>query len=108
MLENFLNEGSPPCQAIIEVYDKAYEVAAMLGEFIREHPIFCIAIALGILILLAPAVVHALRFSALGPVEGKCRPSNDLNTANLRSGSFAASWQSIHRESVSSGSFFAT
>jgi hypothetical protein len=75
MLENVLREGSPLGEAMKEAYDTACKAAAMLGEFIREHPIFCTVIALGILILLAPAVIHALGFGALGPVEGKCRPS---------------------------------
>jgi hypothetical protein len=71
MLENVLKDGSPMGQAMREAYDKACALVAALGEFVQEHPIFCTVVALGILVILAPAVIHALGFSALGPVEGK-------------------------------------
>ena len=77
MLENLLREGSPMRQAMKEAYDKACDAAVSLGEFIHDHPIFCTVIALGILVILAPAVIHALGFGALGPVEGKCSPCDN-------------------------------
>ena len=77
MLQNILKEGSPMGQAMKEAYDKACVVAASLGEFIHDHPIFCTVIALGILIILAPTIIHALRFGALGPIEGKYGSRHD-------------------------------
>jgi ElaB/YqjD/DUF883 family membrane-anchored ribosome-binding protein len=71
MLENILKAGSPLGQAMKEAYDKACEAAKSLGEFIHDHPIWFTIIALGILVILAPAVLQALGFGALGPVEGK-------------------------------------
>jgi ElaB/YqjD/DUF883 family membrane-anchored ribosome-binding protein len=71
MLENILKAGSPLGQAMKEAYDKACEAAKSLGEFIHDHPIWFTIIALGILVILAPAVLEALGFGALGPVEGK-------------------------------------
>jgi hypothetical protein len=72
MLENILKAGSPLGQVMREAYDKACEAAKSLGEFIRDHPIWFTIIALGILVILAPAVLEALGFGALGPVVGKC------------------------------------
>ena len=72
LLENILKAGSPLGQAMKEAYDKACEAAKSLGEFIHDHPIWFTIIALGILVILAPAVLQALGFGALGPVEGKC------------------------------------
>ena len=72
MLEKILKAGSPLGQAMREAYDKACEAAKSLGEFIHDHPIWFTIIALGILVILAPAVLEALGFGALGPVEGKC------------------------------------
>lgn len=74
MLENLLKEGSPISQAMRQAYDKACDAAASLAEFVHEHPILCTVIALGILVILAPAVIHTLGFGALGPGEGKCSP----------------------------------
>ena len=71
MLQNILKEGSPMGPAMKEAYDKACKGAVSLGEFIHDHPIFCTVIALGILIILAPTIIHALGFGALGPIEGR-------------------------------------
>ena len=59
-------------QAMREAYDKACGPAKSLGEFIHYHPIWFTIIALGILVILPPAVLEALGFGAVGPVEGKC------------------------------------
>ncbi|MCJ1228381.1 hypothetical protein MMC12_005042 [Toensbergia leucococca] len=93
-LQDFLKEGSPMRQVMQDAYDKACDAATAIKGFAREHPVlvgvFCAVIALGILILLAPCIIHALGFSELGPIEG----------------SFAAAWQSTYGGVVESGSLF--
>jgi hypothetical protein len=65
-LVNALNEGAPMGQAMKKAFNKATTEA--IG-FVREHPVFCTVVALGILVLLAPWVLEALGFAELGPVE---------------------------------------
>ena len=72
MLENILKAGTLLGQAMREAYDKACEAAKSLGEFIHDRPIWFTIIALGILVILTPAVLEVLGFGAMGPVEGKC------------------------------------
>ncbi|MCJ1393178.1 hypothetical protein MMC18_006050 [Xylographa bjoerkii] len=76
-IQNALKEGSPLREAMKDAYEKALDVAAKVLGFARDHPVltgvFCAVIALGILMLLAPAIIHALGFGVLGPVEGEYR-----------------------------------
>jgi hypothetical protein len=53
-------------------YDKAWEAATSIEGFVIEHPVMCTVIAFGVLAVIAPWVLEALGFSALGPVEGTC------------------------------------
>jgi hypothetical protein len=53
-----------------EAYNKAVETANSVGNFAKDHPVFCTLIALGILVLLMPWVIEALGFAAEGPVAG--------------------------------------
>lgn len=58
-----------------EAYDKGREAAKRLAEFAHDHPLYtaaiCVAIALGVLIILSPCIIHALGFGILGPEAGK-------------------------------------
>ncbi|MCJ1403304.1 hypothetical protein MMC11_006527 [Xylographa trunciseda] len=76
-VQNALKEGSPLREAMKDAYEKAVDVAAEVLGFARDHPVLtevvCAVIALGILMLLAPWVIHALGFGMLGPVESKYR-----------------------------------
>jgi len=94
-VQNIIKEGSPLREAMKDAYEKALDAAAAVLGFARDHPVltgvFCVVIALGILMLLAPAVIHALGFGILGPVEG----------------SWAAAWQSsVYGGTVRAGSLF--
>ncbi|EON65862.1 hypothetical protein W97_05104 [Coniosporium apollinis CBS 100218] len=77
-----------------EAYERACEAAMKIEGLAKEHPYYAATIltviALGVLIILAPAVIHALGFGVLGPVEG----------------SFAAAWQSTYGGMVEAGSLF--
>jgi ElaB/YqjD/DUF883 family membrane-anchored ribosome-binding protein len=54
-----------------EAYQRAWEAARSIEGFVVEHPVFCTVIALGVLVTVAPWVLEALGFAALGPVEGR-------------------------------------
>lgn len=73
-LENVLRSDTIP-SALAGVREKALVAAASMKQFAGEHPIltglFCTIVALGVLYLVWPAVLEALGFSSLGPVEGK-------------------------------------
>ncbi|KAK8118181.1 uncharacterized protein PG998_006462 [Apiospora kogelbergensis] len=75
-------------------YDRASEAADALFQFTKDHPIatagLLTIIAVGILVILAPAVVEALGFAELGPIEG----------------SFAAWWESTYAGYIPKGSLF--
>ena len=74
-LQNALKGGTPFREAMSGAYQKASDAAAGIADFAREHPLYaaaiCTVIALGILMILAPYVIHALGFGVLGPVEGR-------------------------------------
>ncbi|KAF2145403.1 uncharacterized protein K452DRAFT_305431 [Aplosporella prunicola CBS 121167] len=89
-MESALKAGKAHSGAMGTALEKAEMAAAELGEFVKAHPVFFTVLALGVLVLLAPAVIHALGFGALGPVEG----------------SFAAAWQSTYGGYVEVGSLF--
>ena len=63
-----------------EAYDAAYEEALKIPGFVKDHPVFCTLVAVGVLLFLAPYVLEALGFGTLeaigfgveGPIEGKC------------------------------------
>lgn len=61
-------------EAMKDAYEKAIGAADGIAGFSREHPVLtgciCAVIALGILVILAPAVIHALGFGVEGVVEG--------------------------------------
>jgi hypothetical protein len=69
-----LKDGSPFREAMRGAYDRASEAAKGIADFAHQHPLYtttiCAVVALGILVILAPYVIEALGFGALGPVEG--------------------------------------
>ncbi|KAK7927859.1 hypothetical protein PG985_004857 [Apiospora marii] len=75
-------------------YGRASEAADALFQFTKDHPIatagMLTIIAVGILVILAPAFVEALGFAELGPIEG----------------SFAAWWESTYAGYIPKGSLF--
>ena len=66
-LESALKNGAPMGQAMKDAFDKATSAAV---EFVKNHPIICTLVALGILVILAPWAIEALGFGELGPIEG--------------------------------------
>lgn len=69
-LEQALKEACKLGSVLKEAYDKAFEAAEGIEGFIREHPVFCTVIALGVLVIIAPWVIEALGFGELSPIEG--------------------------------------
>ena len=56
--------------ALQTAFKKAQEEAMDLLQTAKDHPVFVTVIALGILVLLMPAIIELLGFGALGPIEG--------------------------------------
>jgi hypothetical protein len=71
-LEEALKEASKLGPALKTAYDKTLEVAEDIEGFIKEHPVFCTVIALGVLVIIAPWIIELLGFGELGPIEGTC------------------------------------
>lgn len=74
-IKAILDEGPEKMGNAMKVaYDRASEAADALFQFTKDHPIatagLLTIIAVGILVILAPAVVEALGFAELGPIEG--------------------------------------
>jgi hypothetical protein len=67
-LETALKNGAPMGQAMKDAFDKATGAAV---QFVKNHPIICTLVALGILVILAPWAIEALGFGELGPIEGE-------------------------------------
>lgn len=57
-------------EAMREAYEEAEMLATEMIGFIEDHPVLCMVLALGILVILAPAIIHALGFGLAGPIEG--------------------------------------
>lgn len=69
-LQQALQEVSKLGPVLKDAYDKTCEVAKDIEGFVKEHPVFCTVIALGVLVVIAPWVIEALGFGELGPIEG--------------------------------------
>ena len=106
-LEKVLREAQKLSPALKEAYDKACDEAKSIEGFVQEHPVFCTVIALGVLVLIAPAAVELLGFGELGPIEGTSLPNGQtLDRPDPSLGSFAAAWQSRYAGYVPKGSLF--
>lgn len=61
--------------AMKEAYDRASEAAKRIGWWAHDHPLYATAmgvvIALGVLVILGPGIIHALGFGVLGPEAGR-------------------------------------
>lgn len=57
--------------ALGETYERVVREIDSIEGFVKEHPVICAVIAIGILVVLAPWVVEALGFAEAGIVEGK-------------------------------------
>lgn len=83
MLEGFkkaLQSASALKGPLKEAYDRASEAVSKIEGLVKEYPYYAAAIltvvALGVLVVLTPAVIHALGFGVLGLVEGECGSSS--------------------------------
>jgi hypothetical protein len=70
-LDAALREGRAMSPALKEAHNKACAAADAVGGFVKEHPVFCTVVVLGILVLLMPWVIEAIGFAAEGPVAGE-------------------------------------
>lgn len=95
--------------ALRKVYRRALEGAHAIEGFAKDNPVFCHVVALGVLYIMAPMVIHLLGFTAKGPAFGKILP-NWLSKARAdrdTKGSWAAAWQSTYGGIVPAKSLFA-
>ncbi|KAI3012023.1 hypothetical protein CBS147346_938 [Aspergillus niger] len=76
-LNDAIKAGAEMAGPAADALNKAKEAAA---DFAKEHPVFTILLALGVLAALAPWVLEVLGFGELGPIAG----------------SFAARWQAAY------------
>lgn len=86
-LSDAIKAGAEMAGPAADALTKAKEAAV---EFAKEHPVFAILLALGVLAVLAPWVLEILGFGELGPIAG----------------SFAARWQSTYSGYVPRGALF--
>lgn len=108
-LENALKAEAPMSQAMKVAYEKVAQVVADILGFAKEHPAFCVVIALGSLVVFAPWAVEVLGFGELGPIEGMSvvvYMHGDILMCCLLVGTFAAWWQSTYGGYVPAGSLF--
>ena len=66
-----IESARPMGEALREIHEKVAHVVAGVEGFVKEHPVVCALIALGILVLLAPWVIEALGFAEGGILEGE-------------------------------------
>ncbi|KAK5994183.1 hypothetical protein PT974_07626 [Cladobotryum mycophilum] len=115
--------------ALAQAYDNAVAAAqedfAELYQFVQEHPneiasvagaVLVTVLAFGVLVALTPFILELLGFSEIGSIEGTSTssslnpqpptpPYSDL-TILLKTGTFAAWWQSTYSGYVPKGSLF--
>jgi hypothetical protein len=111
-MQQAIETARPMGDALREMYEKVACVVDGVEGFVKDHPIVCALIALGILVLLAPWVVEALGFAEGGILEGenywcpRCSDSIVRVVLTCEAGSFAAEWQSTYAGFVPKGSLF--
>ncbi|GJP94088.1 endoribonuclease L-PSP family protein [Aspergillus niger] len=86
-LNDAIKAGAEMAGPAADALNKAKEAAV---DFAKEHPVFTILLALGVLAALAPWVLEVLGFGELGPIAG----------------SFAARWQAAYAGYVPRGALF--
>lgn len=75
-LQKFLKEGIDVLRGVMKkAYEKARIAAEAIKGFVHDHPLYtaaiCVVIALGVLVLSSPIIIHALGFTAAGVEAGK-------------------------------------
>lgn len=70
-MQQAIETARPMGDALLEIYEKVVCVVDGVEGFVRDHPVVCALIALGILVLLAPWVIEALGFADGGILEGE-------------------------------------
>ncbi|KAM0703647.1 hypothetical protein Q7P35_009586 [Cladosporium inversicolor] len=65
-MQTAIETARPMGEALREIYEKVVGVVEGVEGFVKNHPIVCALIALGILVLLAPWVIEALGFAEGG------------------------------------------
>lgn len=73
-MQTAIETARPMGEALREIYEKVVGVVEGVEGFVKEHPVLCALIALGILVLLAPWVIEALGFAEGGILEGEKYP----------------------------------
>jgi hypothetical protein len=112
-LQKAIETARPMGLALGETYKKVCHEIDGIEGFVKDHPIMCAVIAIGILVVLAPWVIEALGFVEGGILEGEWTSSGQSMSCDefdtmltLETGSFAASWQSRYAGFVPKGSLF--
>lgn len=77
-LQKLIKEGAEVLRGPMkEAYDKARIAAEKIEGLVRDHPLYAaaiiIVIALGVLVILSPVLIHGLGFTAAGVEAGKLR-----------------------------------
>lgn len=110
LIKEVLGRQAPMGAAMRNAYNRSSEVAQKSTTFAKDHPVICTLIALGVLVILAPAAISALGFTAEGVAEGEFRAIIDANLTfeliDRLIGSYAAAWQSTYGGFVEAGSWF--
>jgi hypothetical protein len=70
-LQKAIETARPMGIALGETYERVVREIDSIEGFVKDHPVICAVIAIGILVVLAPWVVEALGFAEAGIVEGE-------------------------------------
>jgi hypothetical protein len=73
-LQKAIEKARPMGIALGETYDKVVREIDGIEGFVKDHPVMCAVIAIGILVVLAPWVIEALGFAEGGILEGRRIP----------------------------------
>lgn len=69
-LQAALQAGAELSATVEDAVERA-DLAAQAVGFVKEHPVYCTLIAMGVLVMIAPWVLEAVGFAEAGIVEGK-------------------------------------
>jgi hypothetical protein len=70
-LQKAIEVARPMGIALGETYDKVVREIDSIEGFVKDHPVMCAVIAIGILVVLSPWVIEALGFAEAGILEGE-------------------------------------
>jgi hypothetical protein len=73
-LQKAIKTARPMGLALGETYEKVVREVDSIEGFVKDHPVICAVIAIGILVVLAPWVIEALGFAEGGILEGESLP----------------------------------